>query len=47
MREIKESMKQPKQSNHENTLRFSQTQSITTQTNDAQVAKTDDEEQRK
>lgn len=47
MREIKESMKQPKQSKHENELRFSQTQSITTQTNDAQIARTDDEEQRK
>ena len=46
MREIKEITKQPKRNKHEIKLIFSQTQPINTQTDDAQVAKTNDEEQR-
>ena len=43
--EIKENRKEPKQSKHKNKLKFSKTQSKTKQTNNAQVARKDDEEQ--
>ena len=43
--EIKEGRKEPKQSKHKNKLKFSKTQSTTKQTNNAQVARKDDEEQ--
>ena len=46
MREIKEIAKQPKWNKREIKLIFSQTQSINTRADDAQVAKTNDEEQR-
>ena len=46
MREIKEIAKQPKWNKREIKLIFSQTQSINTRADDAQVAKMNDEEQR-